>query len=59
MKVISRMLAIMCMLAIVFTQVPALADDSNSMKEDGFSTSYSYTYDSYTIMTHNRLFYHH
>ena len=45
MKVISRMLAIMCMLAIVFTQVPALADDSNSMKEDGFSTSYSYTYD--------------
>ena len=39
-KVISFLLALMLLsLSIAF------ADDSNSMKEDGFSTSYSYNYD--------------
>ena len=44
-KLIVKMLAIMCMLTLAITAVPALADDSNSMKEDGFSTSYSYNFD--------------
>ena len=44
-KVTKKALAILCMLALIATAVPAFADDSNSMKEDGFSTSYSYGYD--------------
>ena len=45
MKVTSKVLAILCILALCAIAVPASADDSNSMKEDGFSTSYSYNYD--------------
>ena len=40
-KAISLLLALLMMLSVT----AALADDSNSMKEDGFSTSYSYNYD--------------
>ena len=39
-KAISLLLAM-----ILFSFSAAFADDSNSMKEDGFSTSYSYNYD--------------
>lgn len=45
MKAMSKVLAILCAVALLASAVPAAADDSNSMKEDGFSTSYSYNYD--------------
>ena len=35
-----RAIAILCLLALL--PVTVLADDSYSMKQDGFSTSYSY-----------------
>ena len=39
-----KIAAILC--AVCMIAVPAaMADDSNSMKQDGFSTSYSYYYD--------------
>ena len=38
-----RAIAILCLLALL--PVTVLADDSYSMKQDGFSTSYSYIYD--------------
>ena len=38
--------AVSFLLALMLLSVSAaFADDSNSMKEDGFSTSYSYNYD--------------
>ncbi len=43
MKGMIRAIAILCLLALL--PVTALADDSYSMQQDGFSTSYSYIYD--------------
>ena len=43
-KKTSRVLAMLCCLALLLSSA-ALADDSYSMANDGFSTSYSYTYD--------------
>ena len=40
-KAISLLLSVF----LLFTAAGAFADDSNSMKEDGFSTSYTYNYD--------------
>ena len=45
MNVIRRGFAVLLCLVWLCAALPALADDSNSMKEDGFSTSYSYNYD--------------
>ncbi len=44
MKMLSRTLAVLCALCIL-AAAAARADDSYSMKDDGFSTSYTYTYD--------------
>ena len=44
-KVMRKVLAVLCMLCLLAAAAPAAADDSNSMKTDGFSTSYSYNYD--------------
>ena len=38
-----RAIAILCLLALL--PAAAFADDSYSMRQDGFSTSYSYCYD--------------
>ena len=43
MKGMIRAIAILCLLALL--PVTVFADDSYSMKQDGFSTSYSYIYD--------------
>ena len=44
-KAMRKVLAVLCMLCLLAAAAPAAADDSNSMKTDGFSTSYSYNYD--------------
>ena len=40
-----RIAALLCAFCLIAVSSAALADDSNSMKTDGFSTSYSYYYD--------------
>ena len=40
-----KTISFLLILILLLTAPCALADDSNSMKEDGFSTSYSYIYD--------------
>ncbi len=46
MKVTKRMLALMAALLLLLSMFPAaLADNSFSMAEDGYSTSYTYNYD--------------
>ena len=45
MKVMNRMLMILCVLSLLSAVVPAAADDSFDLEHDGFSTSYTYNYD--------------
>ena len=40
-----RIAALLCAFCLIAVSSAALADDSTSMKQDGFSTSYSYYYD--------------
>jgi len=40
-----KTISFLLILAMLFSLSAAFADDSNSMKEDGFSTSYTYNYD--------------
>ena len=40
-----KTISLLLILVIMISAAGALADDSSSMKEDGFSTSYSYNYD--------------
>ena len=43
-KVRIQIIAALCALCLLFSAA-AIADESNSMREDGYSSSYSYTYD--------------
>ncbi len=45
MRVKGRVLAILCVLMLLLTVSPVAADDSFNLNRDGFSTSYTYTYD--------------
>ena len=45
MKVMSRVLTVLCCVMLLLPMTAALADDSFSMADDGFSTSYTYNYD--------------
>ena len=40
-----KVLSLLTILMLLLTVHAATADDSNSMRKDGFSTSYSYFYD--------------
>ena len=44
-KAVSKLMSFLMILMLLLAATTATADDSNSMKEDGFSTSYSYNYD--------------
>ena len=40
-----KVLSLLTILMLLLTVHAATADDSNSLKDDGFSTSYSYIFD--------------
>ena len=40
-----KAISFLLLISLLLTAASAFADDSNSMKEDGFSTSYTYNYD--------------
>ena len=40
-----KALSLLLVLLMILSAVPAFADDSNNMNEDGYSTSYTYIYD--------------
>ena len=45
MKVMKRVLTVLCCAALLLPATAALADDSFNLNRDGFSTSYTYNYD--------------